>query len=127
MSQSPGFNPKKTADEIIKEKRIAEEQRINRVTMLQIITSKIEAVFKGKRYDLNLIIASLAIMIAKAIAAGPRELHGKKLMEVAKIIHDSVVATYGEPVEVKGSDGSTPDTPTDANGVIGAEAPKSIN
>lgn len=110
-----------------KEKRLAEETRLNRVTMLQIITSKIEAIFKGKKYDLNLILGALCIMIAKAIAAGPRELHGAKLMEVAKLIHDSVIATYPEPLKVTGSDGSTTDQPTDANGVVSAEAPKSIN
>lgn len=118
---------KQAADDFLKEQRIAKEQQLNRVTMLQIITAKIEKIFQGKRYSLELVISALAIMIAKAIAAGPREAHGTMLMQVAKTIHDSVLATYGLPLQVKGSDGSTPDKPTDANGVPGAETSKATH
>ena len=120
-------DPKEVADEIYEEARLKREQQLNRVTMLQIITAKIEKVFQGKKYSLELVISALAIMIAKAIAAGPREAHGAMLMQVAKTIHDSVLATYGLPLKVTGSDGSTPDKPTDANGVVSAEATKTIN
>jgi len=120
-------NPADVANEIYEEAKIKQEQHLNNVTMLQLITSKIEKVFAGKHYNLNLIISALCIMIAKAIAAGPRELHGKMLMQVAKTIHDSVVATYPEPIKITGSDGSSAEKPTDANGVVSAEAPKSIN
>jgi len=120
-------DPKQIADEFLKEQRIAQEKQINRVTMLQIITAKLEAVFQGKRYSLELVISALAIMIAKAIAAGPREAHGGMLMQVAKIIHDSVLATYELPLKVTGSDGSTPEKPTDANGVPGAETSKATH
>lgn len=121
-------DPKTAADQLVKEARIAQEKQLNRVTMLQIITSKIEKVFAGKHYSLDLIISALVIILAKAIAAGPRDQHGTMLAQAGTALVHAVQATYPDlPTQVKGSDGSTPDKPTDANGVVGAEASKTVN